>query len=244
MYINQEKMIQVMTKISPSSLAEFSKLFALNLSVRIKNFWEYLKVVAKYHHHFKFFKADLALQLTYLFDNPFSISKRFLIKAGESDIYAYGETPLTSLDLIAKECGISAKDTVFELGCGRGRTCLWLNGVIGCKTVGIDYVPEFIERAMRITKRLKMTGCSFRNENILDVDFKNGTVFYLYGTKLEDAFIKELSAKFAALPSGTKIITVSYPLTEYTEDRRIEVMKRFPIKYTWGTADVYFHMVK
>lgn len=244
MKINQEKMIHAMADFNVGKVWSFCKLFTLNLKVQIKNFWEYIKVIAKYHYFTKFFKADLALQLTYLFDNPFSISKRFLIRSEEKDIYAYGETPLTTLEIISKECQIKPTDTVYELGCGRGRTCFWLNGVIGCKVVGIDYVPEFIERASRIARRLKMEGLEFREENFLFSDFSGGTIFYLYGTCLEDAFIEKLVAKFLKLPSGTKIITVSYPLTDYSQDCRIEVMKRFPVTFTWGTGDVYLNIIK
>lgn len=244
MKINQEQLINVMAKLNPEGIWNFCKLFILNISVQLKSFWEYLKVIVKYHHYTKFFKADLALQLIYLFDNPFSISKRFLIRSGEKEVYAYGETPLTSLDLIAKECQIKPSDTVFELGCGRGRSCFWLNGVIGCKVVGIDYVPEFISRAQRIANKLEMTGVEFREANIVLVDFTGATVFYLYGTCLEEALIDQLIAKFLKMPSGTKVITVSYPLTDYSTDRRIEVMKRFPAKFTWGVGDVYLNMIK
>ncbi len=43
------------------------------------------------------------------------------------------------MDVIARECGIQKEDVVFELGCGRGRTCFWLNTFIGCKVVGIGF---------------------------------------------------------------------------------------------------------
>ncbi len=63
------------------------------------------------------------------------------------------ETPLTSLEVIARECQLSVRDVVFELGCGRGRTCFWLNQFIGCAVIGIDYVPAFIEKALKVKRR-------------------------------------------------------------------------------------------
>jgi len=244
MPINSEKIVDTMAKISFADIAEFFKLFAINLAVRLKNFGEYLKVIAKYYSNGQFLKADLAVQLTYIFDNPFTISKKFLLKKGEREVYAYGETPLTTLDQIAKECRISSTDCVFELGCGRGRTCFWLNSLLGCKVIGIDYIPEFIERATRIARKLKLNGIEFREQNMIHADFSGGTIFFLYGTCLEDPFIRQLAKKLSKLPPGTKIITVSYPLTDYAEEGKFEVMKRFPAKFTWGQADVYLQIVK
>jgi SAM-dependent methyltransferase len=180
----------------------------------------------------------------YLFDNPFSISKRFLRKRGESDIYAYGETPLTTLDTILQECQVTAKDTVFELGCGRGRTCFWIHQILGAKVIGIEYIPDFIERARRIQKKLKIEGVEFRLEDMLTSDFSGGTVFYLYGSCLDDATIKKLIAKFSKLPAGTKIITVSFSLNDYAPPGTFEVMKCFPAHFTWGLGDVYLQMKK
>lgn len=239
-----EKAVDFMAKISLTDIKEFFNLLGLHLTVQAKNCWEYLKVIKKYYTNFTFLKSDVALQMIYLFDNPFSISKRFLIKRGDEEVYAYGETPLTSLEAIAEECQIKPSDVVFELGCGRGRTCFWLRSLIGCSTVGIDYIPAFIERADRIVSKLKLDRMTFRNEDFIDSDFSGGSVFYLYGTCLDDAFIENLVLKLSKLPSGTKIITVSYPLTDYDSTNAFEVMKRFPVTFNWGVGDVFLHLVK
>ncbi len=223
---------------------EFLQLLWLNLVVLKRNFIEYIQVVLKYYHNRIFAKVDLSILLMYLFHNPFTISKRFLLQRGEENVYAYGETPLTSLDQIAKECRITKDDTVFELGSGRGRGCFWLNTFIGCKVIGIEYVPDFVERIERIKRKCSFPEVQFRNEDMLESDFKDGTVFYLYGTSYPEEFILKLVDKFRKLPSGTKFITVSYPLTDYTDQPIFEVMKRFPVRFTWGTADVYLQIRK
>lgn len=226
------------------SVSEFFSLLWTNLTVQAHNCLEYLKIVFHYYSNLAFAKNDLALRLMYLFNNPFSISKRFLMNRGEEEIYAYGETPLTSMEKIAKEAQITKEDTVFELGCGRGRTCFWLQSFVGCKVVGIEYVPEFVKRAELIKKKLGIKNTEFRFEDMLETDFTGATVIYLYGTCLKDDFIEKLTQKFATLPPGTKIITVSYPLMDYSKKPAFEVMKRFTVPYTWGDADVYVQLVK
>jgi SAM-dependent methyltransferase len=225
-----------------SNFKEWMELLWINFVVLMRNLIEFFKVALRYYSNSNFLKTDLALRLMYLFHNPFSISKRFLMDRGEKDVYAYGETPLTTLERIARECHLSSKDVVYELGAGRGRTCFWLRAFIGCRVVGVEYIPEFVERANRIKTKLGLKGVEFCLQDMIDTDFRGATVIYLYGTCLEDNFIRKLAAKLARLPAGTKIITVSYPLTDYAERPLFEVMKRFPAAFTWGEADVYLQV--
>lgn len=220
-------------------MKEFFNLLWLNLMVNIHLFWEYCRVVFKYYRNRPFLKADTSLLLSYVFINPFKISRKFLIKKGEYDVYTYGETPLTTLDHIARECGITPADTVFELGCGRGRTCLWLNLIAGCRVVGVDYVPEFIVRANRVRKKYRLNGIEFRLDDFLSVDLKGATVVYLYGTCLPDKSIVQLIERFKQLPRGTKIITVSYALGDYQSRAPFKLVKSFSAVFTWGSGEVF-----
>lgn len=225
------------------SVKEFFALLWVNLIVFCKNLLEFFKIAFRYYYSFSFLKADLSLRLMYLFDNPYKISKRFLMRKGANDVYTYGETPLTSLEVIAKECGLNSSDCVYELGCGRGRTCFWLSSFIGCAVVGLEYIPEFIERANRVKNRLGIPNLEFRLGDMSTADFQEATVCYLYGSCLDVKTIKQLAKCFAKLPLGTKIITVSYPLSDYVDTKSFQVMKRFTVPYTWGKADVFLQIV-
>lgn len=233
-----------MRKISLENVKEFLELLWLNFIVKIRNFKEFMAVMTRYYRNIPFLKIDLSLLSSYLFKSPFEMSKCYLMKKGEKEIYAYGETPLTTLDDIAKQCQISSHDTVFELGFGRGRTCFWLYSFIHCKVIGIEIIPEFVEIANKIKTKYAIHDIEFRQGDIIESDYTGASVIYLYGICFEDAFIKKLIKKFQNLPKGTKIITISYPLEDYTEKQTFEVMKRFPAKFTWGEADVYLQLVK
>ncbi len=226
------------------TVREFFTLCFVNIRFSFYHLKELIKTVIHYYGNWQFVKTDISLILMYLFHNPFSISKRFLMSRGEKEIYAYGETPLTSMEIIAKEAKIGPNDHVFELGFGRGRTCFWLNSFCGCKVTGIEYIPEFVERANRIKNKLHLKGIEFLCEDMLDADYTEATVCYLFGTCLDDQAIERLVDKFSRLPSGTKIITVSYPLTDYTDRSVFEVMKRFTVPFAWGDTDVFLHLVK
>lgn len=233
-----------MPSISKSLIKEYIGLFWINLKTQLKNLGDFFKVAIRYYPRWSYAKVDGSLLLTYLFDNPFTISKRFLMKRGAKDVYAYGETPLATMEFIAKECGLKNTDTVFELGSGRGRTCFWLREFVGCRVVGVEYIPEFAERATRVANKLRLNKIEFRQEDFLETDFQEATVFYLYGTCYDESFIRKLIDKLKTCPSGTKIISVSYPLSDYTAGNEFEVMKRFPAEFTWGSGDVYLQVRK
>lgn len=227
-----------------SNIFRFLKLLWLNLQIGFYQFWEFLKVIANYYTRFSFFKVDTYLLWLYAFDNAFKVSKRFLKQKGERDIYTFGETPLTTLDSIFQRIKLTKKDVICELGCGRGRSCFWLNQFIGCRVIGVDYVPEFVERANQVKKRFNVEGVEFRLEDFRQTDFKGVTIIYLYGTCLPNHIIVKLSEKFRKLPRGTKIITVSYSLTDYNVANYFEVEKVFSMPFTWGEGDVYVQKVR
>jgi SAM-dependent methyltransferase len=231
-------------EIGKLEMGEFFSLLWLNCKVTVRSFIEYIRVVYRYYGNKKFLKADLSIRLMYLFNNPYKISKRFLKSRNSEDVYTYGETPLTTLEVIAKECQINENDTVYELGCGRGLVCFWLNAIKGCKVVGVEYNPAFVQRADRVVARLKLDGVKFINTDICDVNLHGATVCYLYGTCLDDKTIKKMISKFSRLPAGTRIVTVSFPLSDYTNEDWFELMHTFSVPFTWGNADVYIQIKK
>lgn len=233
-----------MAEITVEKVKEYAALMWVNTVVSLRNSLDFFLTAGRYYQNKTFAKVDLSLIFSYLLNNPFAISKRFLMQHKATDIYAYGETPLASFAAIMKECGVTSKDVVYELGCGRGRTCFWLNAFVGCKVVGIEIIPEFVDKAQKIQQRFKLENLEFRCEDMLTASLSDATVIYLYGTCLEDDAIHTLEAQFAKLPAGTKIITVSYSLPEYAPEGRYEVMKRFPVPFTWGTGDVYLNVKK
>lgn len=224
---------------------ESFKLFFIKIEQSLYGFIDFIQVAFFYYSkNFQFMKADLFLRTLYLFDSPYSISKRFLVEKKVYNPYTYGETLLSTMDLIAETCEIEAQDHVYELGCGIGRTCFWLHFFIGCKVTGIDYIEQFINRADKIKTSLKLDRINFIRENYLEVDLRDATVIYLYGTTLEKVEIQQLIEKFKTLEPGTKIITVSYALSDYCSPDFFELMKCFSVKYPWGSAEIYMQIKK
>lgn len=212
-------------------------LLFLKLKVAFINALEYAKVLFRYYKYPKFAKADLALLSLYLLKNPFKVSKAFHEKRGDEELYVYGETPLTTLDLISSKAEILPTDTVFELGSGRGRTAFWLWGVLGCQVVAIEEIALFVQKANQVIHKQKLSNIVFKSEDFLESDLSSGNVFYLYGSALPDEAIEKLAKRFK---KGDKVISVSYPLSDYNPE--FKITHQFPAPFTWGWADVYIQI--
>ncbi|MFZ0566330.1 MAG: class I SAM-dependent methyltransferase [Chlamydiales bacterium] len=203
---------------------------------------EGVRVIFYYYPNLRFLWSDLLLASRYLLSNPHQVSRDYLTQKGELDVYKYGETPLTTLDQIARECSVLSKDVVYELGCGSGRTAFWLHSFVRCSVVAVDFLPLFIQRGRWVNKWSHHGEIEFRNENFLETDLKEATVIYLYGLCLEDKIIEQLIRRFEMLKAGTKIITVSYPLEDFSRPGFFKVTKQFLATFPWGKAIVYLNV--
>ncbi len=196
----------------------------LYLKVKIYEWLEQRKVEKLFYHNQRFKERDRALLAAYRTKNPYRISKEFL------KVHSYGETPLTTMARIVDECGLSSDDLIIEMGAGRGRASLFLAEYVGCRVIAYEQIPTFVEKILP-SPNLKILA-----QDMFSADFSKAAAIYLYGTMLTDEEIQKLCAIF---PKGVKIITVSYPLSDYSEHYMIK--KTFTGKFPWGKTEVYWN---
>lgn len=201
---------------------------------------EWVRIVFCYYPNVRFFLTDISLCFQYFFKNPHRVSRAFLRARGAKELCGYGETPLTTMDRIARQCRILSKDVVLELGCGTGRTLFWLRHFVRCGVIGVDYLPTFIERANRVKCLRGLDWTCFMQGDMFETDLSEASVIYLYGTCLQDGQIERLIEQFKKLKRGVRVISVSYPLSDYSSDFR--VVKQFEAQFFWGKADVYLNV--
>lgn len=190
-----------------------------------------------------FKKVDRALLKNYSFKNPYRISKQYLKSAGDKQIHIYGETPLSTFETIANECEIKQSDTVIDMGAGRGRGAIFLHHFKQCRVIGYEKIPHFVEVANKLITTFDLTGIEILEEDMFQADLSVASVIYLYGTCLEDEEIEHLIAKFSNLKAGTKIVTISYPLTDYADENVFKLVKEFTVSFPWGDTSAYLNIV-
>lgn len=230
--------------VGTSKIGEFFCLLGIGLRAQWRTLVEFIRVVRRYYPNRQFRRLDWALALPYLFRGPYRISKNFLKAQGADDIHVYGETPLTTLDQIARAAQLSADDVLYDLGCGPGRTSIWLHHFIGCRVIGVEIIPLFVKRAQRLIERYQLDNIEFRQADIKDIDYTDATTVYLYGTCFDADFLEPLINRLRKAKAGAKIITVSYELNEFTPAPYFTLIKQFPARYTWGEAQVFIQILE
>jgi len=189
-------------------------------------------VKRRFYADFSFKEADLALKKEYFLQNPYRLSRRFW------NHHVYGETPLTSLEIIGLKASLSEADRFVDLGAGRGRGIFFMHYRFGCKVLGIERIPTFIEKALKIQKKLRMEKVEFLQADLASsLPPIQGTVFYLAWTCFEDALVLGMTRWLEQLPNKTKIITVSDPLDKDT----FSIVDQFSVPFAWGEGDIYIH---
>jgi len=213
--------------------------FLLIFKIALFNSIEYIKTLCNYYSNPLFRRWDLSLISSYLFFNPFTISRHFLESKGEHNLYQYGETPLSTLDLIAKKLELSTDDHFVDLGSGRGRCCFWIRAFYDCKTTGVEQIPFFTEKAHHIVQKYQIEHLRFINDDFLTMDLSFASIIFLYGSNLEDERIQALCQHLSILQPGTRFVSISFPLSDFSEAGIFETIDEFDGVFPWGTTTIF-----
>lgn len=218
------------------------KLLFLGFRMKLVEWLEWWRVLFRHRNNRLFIKSYVLLTLYYLLDNPFSVSRRFLLSKGETDIYQYGDTPLTTLQALFGLLDIQPGETVYELGAGAGFTSLWLSAVSGLKVVAVEQVPAFCRRLRAVVSRYDLD-VKVLEQDYLTVDFSQASLLYLYASNLNDDEIALLAEKLLSLPAGARVLSVSYPLQPYCDEMdAFQLINVKSIRFPWGEAEVYLQV--
>ncbi len=219
-------------------------LLALAFKQWLYQWRQTVREIRLYGHKPRFILPWLWLKCSYLLDSPYAVSRRYQRRNKAKNIYVYGETPLTTLQMIAEKSGVTSADHVFELGAGSGFTSLWLRGILECQVTAIELIPLFCWRLHRTVRRMRLTGVDVRCADYLHTPLDDASIIYLYGSNLDDTAIRKLATRLATLPEGVRVITISYALQPYIELPSFVMVSRFCVPFEWGEAEVFVQKIK
>lgn len=140
-------------------------------------------------------------------------------------------TPPEVVDAMLKLANVTAKDTVYDLGCGDGIIVATAAQKHGARAVGIDIDPQRVKEANeRIQKAGVTDKVKILNEDLFEADISPATVVTLYllpslNLKLAPKLNKELKP-------GTRIVSQSFDMgDEYPPEKTVDVNGR--MVYLW-----------
>ncbi|MCL4800563.1 MAG: methyltransferase domain-containing protein [Burkholderiales bacterium] len=110
-----------------------------------------------------------------------------------------------------KLAGVTAKDVVYDLGCGDGRIVIAAARQHGARGVGIDIDPERISEAKYIANRVGVTDrVTFKVGDLFEADIGEATVVTLYllpevNRRLKPKLLRELAP-------GTRVVSHDFTM--------------------------------
>ncbi len=234
--------------VAKANVAEYMRALLFTPVYFVRGLILRVSAVRSYYFSRGFYRVIFQYFLRYLFINPYTVCKLYFRQCGlDSSLQTiYGETPLTTFAKIARAAEITEKDVVYELGCGRGLGVFWLRFFCGCRCVGLDVNPIFINKAVRVAASTHTDGVEFYIANFVRHDFSEASVIYLYGSALSESAVSDLTDRFASLRKGTRIVTVSYALSDFRskdESERFELEKVIVGNFVWGDTNIYIQRV-
>lgn len=127
-------------------------------------------------------------------------------------------TPNDVVSKMLELAEVTAKDLVYDLGCGDGRIVITAAQKYGARGVGVDIDPERIREANENVKRAKVQDkVRFIEGDLFEADISGATVVTLYlltqlNLKLRPKLMKELRA-------GTRIVSHAFSMGDWKPER-------------------------
>lgn len=94
--------------------------------------------------------------------------------------YPYEPTPYSVLERLTESEYISKEDCVVDYGCGKGRVSFFLNHVLGCHTIGIEYDTKLHQKAEDNRKNIHRKDVVFFCENAERYEVEDANRFYFF----------------------------------------------------------------
>src|SRR2546426_8309841 len=129
-------------------------------------------------------------------------------------------TPQALVDKMLEMAKVTPKDYVIDLGSGDGRTVITA-AKRGVKALGIEYNPDMVELSKRNAAKEGVSNrASFTKADLFESDFSQATVITMF--LLPDINIK-LRPKILNLKPGTRIVSNSFTMGDWTADETVSV---------------------
>ena len=131
-------------------------------------------------------------------------------------------TPNEVVDKMLEMAKVTAKDVVYDLGCGDGRIVITAAQKYGARAVGVDIDPKRIAEATANAKAARVTDkVRFIEGDLFEADISDATVVTLYlltrlNEKLKPKLLKELQP-------GTRVVSHAFDMGDWAPEQRAQV---------------------
>ena len=154
----------------------------------------------------------------------------------------YEPTSYAVLERLASGGFIRPDDILVDYGCGKGRVGFYLNYAIGCRTVGVEYNPELVQKALQNLSSYSgrsRSGVDFQCCSAEQYTVTNETCFYFFNpfsATILKAVINRIFDSYYENPRNIRLFFY------YTQDEYLAVLMmddRLTLKSEIDCSDLF-----
>lgn len=126
-----------------------------------------------------------------------------------ADMVAYQPTPARIILSMLDGDATSADDVFYDVGSGLGRVTMLVHLLCAARTKGVEVEPAFCAYARRCATDLNLAPVEFIHADARDVDYSDGTVFFMY-TPFRGGMLRDVVQKLRAASLNRPIRLYTY----------------------------------
>ena len=154
-------------------------------------------------------------------------------QAGKDVIWV--PTSQALVDAMMKIGKVTAKDVVYDLGSGDGRTVITA-AKLGARAYGIEYNPDMVELSKQNAAKAGVSErATFTKADLFETDFSQANVITMF---LLSSINLKLRPKILDLKPGTRIVSNTFTMENWQEDDSVTVSAQdgcsnYCVAYFW-----------
>jgi hypothetical protein len=130
-------------------------------------------------------------------------------KEREPEMVSYQPTPARIVLELIERASLKKEDVFYDVGSGLGQVSMLVNLLSGVRAKGVEFEPAYCDYARRCAKELSLSRVEFINADAREVDYSDGTIFFMY-TPFEGKLLQEVLEKLKGESLKRKIRVCTY----------------------------------
>ena len=130
-------------------------------------------------------------------------------KERQPEMVFYQPTPARIVLELIESASLKKEDVFYDVGSGLGQVSILVNLLSGVRAKGVEFEPAYCDYARRCAKELNLSRVEFINADAREVDYSDGTVFFMY-TPFEGRLLQEVLEKLKSESRKRKIGVCTY----------------------------------
>ncbi len=127
----------------------------------------------------------------------------------DADMLFYQPTPARIILKLLDQLRLTHDDVLYDLGSGLGHVPILITLLTGIKTKGVERDDVYVHYSEACLKKLHLSNVEFITDDARNVDYSDGTVFYMY-TPFQGEILQDVLSKLEAVSKQRPISLCAY----------------------------------